>query len=222
MSIHLKTPKIKRFISIKPIQLLSLFALFVLIKSTNAQQRFSAGVKAGISTSQVSGDNYSGYNKAGVIIGGYAQRVINEKWNARFEIMYIQKGSRHNASPDKGDYNYYYLGVNYIEIPLLFQYRQSKFTYEFGPSYAALVNERETLNGYDLTGLRPFNKNELSINIGISYEIYKNLTFNWRLSNSVTPIRAHASGASKWYNPGQLNDVLAFTLNYTFNGTEQK
>jgi hypothetical protein len=85
---------------------LIVFILVFSISGTllNAQQRFNAGIKAGVSTTQVSGDTYSGYNKAGLVGGAFVRGIMNEKWTGQFEIMYIQKGSRHNGNPDKGDY----------------------------------------------------------------------------------------------------------------------
>jgi len=195
----------------------SLFLTFISFE-VSAQQRFNAGIKAGLSTSQVAGDNYSGFDKAGFAGGFFVRGLFNEKWTGQFEIIYIQKGSRHNANPEKGDFNYYYLGLDYIEVPVLFQYHQKKFTYELGPGFSYLMREREFLDWQDLTGMRPFNKNEISINMGISYTIFNNFDINWRYSNSVSSIRDHASGASRWYNPGQTNSVIAFTLTYQFAG----
>ncbi len=194
--------------------------IFILLLSTfiqlKAQQRFKAGIKAGLSTSQVAGDTYSGYNKAGFTGGGFLTATVGEKWTGQFEIIYIQKGSRHNGNPEKGDYTYYFLQLDYMEVPLLLQYRQNKFTYELGTGISFLIKEQEYFNWQNLTGINPFNKNEVDINLGISYTIFNNLGVSWRFSNSITPIRAHASGASRWYNPGQLNNVLAFTLTYRF------
>jgi hypothetical protein len=198
------------------IQITIVFLLALFVVQVQAQQRFRAGIKAGISTSQVSGDTYSGYNKAGFAGGGFVTGTFNEKWTGQFEILYIQKGSRHNGNPDKGDYNYYFLQLDYVEVPLLFQYHQNKFTYEAGPGIGFLVKQQETFNFQNLTGVRPFNKNEVCINLGINYMIFDNLGISWRFSNSVTSIRTHASGARRWYNPGELNDVLAFTLTYRF------
>lgn len=194
--------------------------LWIVSFKTEAQQRFKAGVKAGLSTTQVAGDTYSGYDKAGFAGGVFITGILNEKWTGQFEMIYIQKGSKHNANPEKGDYSSYYLGLNYIEVPVLFQYHQKKFTYELGPGFSYLMKETELLNWQDLTGLRPFTKNEISINLGINYIIFDNLGINWRYTNSVTSIRKHASGASRWYNPGQTNSVLAFTLTYQFLGAK--
>lgn len=200
--------------------MIRIFLLLLLLNSIvctlTAQQRFKAGIKAGLSTSQVAGDTYSGYNKAGFAGGGFLTATVGEKWTGQFEIIYIQKGSRHNGNPDKGDYSYYFLQLDYIDVPLLLQYHQSKFTYELGPGINFLIKEQEFFNWQDLTGIHPFNKNEVDINLGISYQVFNNLGISWRFSNSITPIRAHASGASRWYNPGQMNSVLAFTLTYRF------
>ena len=185
---------------------------------TKAQQRFKAGIKAGLSTSQVDGDTYSGYNKAGFIGGAFIRAQLNEKWTAQFEIVYIQKGAKHNANPEKGNFDYYYLGLNYVEVPVLFQYHQKKFTYELGPGFGYLIKEEELFNFQNLTGIYPFNKSEIGINVGVSYTILTNLDMNWRYSYSITPARPHASGATRWYNPGQMNNVLSFTLMYQFGG----
>lgn len=192
------------------------FIVFLFSSKIQAQQRFKAGVKLGLSTSQVAGDTYSGFHKAGLAGGGYVTGKLNTNWTAQFEIIYIQKGSKHNYNEEAGDFTYYFLQLDYIEVPLLFQFHQKKFTFELGPGFGFLIKEKEYNHVQDLTGYRPFNKNEITLNIGISYIIYKRLGMNWRYTNSVSSIRSHASGASTWNNPGQRNNVITFSLTYTF------
>lgn len=201
----------------KHFKILILFFLITLVNDAWAQKRFIPGLKAGVSTSQVAGDTYSGYNKAGFAGGGSITAQFTEKYAGYFEIIYIQKGSQHNGNQDKGDYSFYFLELDYIEVPLLFQFHQRKFTYEAGPAISFLIREEEYFNFFNLTGANPFNKNEISLNLGLNYSIYKGLGINWRYSYSLTPIRAHASGATRWYNPGQMNNVLTFTLTYKFD-----
>ncbi|OFY84635.1 MAG: hypothetical protein A3F72_01370 [Bacteroidetes bacterium RIFCSPLOWO2_12_FULL_35_15] len=197
--------------------------LFFLIGSeTKAQQRFKAGLKVGLSTSQVAGDTYSGFHQAGFDGGGFVNGKLSEKWTAQFEIIYIQKGSKHRPDPDKGDLSSYFLRLDYVEVPVLFQYHQQKFTFEAGPGFGYLVKVKEVNDYGEITGDRPFFKTEASFNLGISYTIYKNLAMNWRYCNSFLAIRKHASGASRWYNPGQINNVLAFTLTYQFGTNESE
>lgn len=196
-------------------QLLLLFLLT--ITSVNiAQNRFVPGVKLGLSASQVSGDNLAGFNKAGLIGGLTLTTKFNTKWSTQLEMVYIQKGSKAINKPSKGLYEYYLLQLDYIEVPLLLQYHQKKFTFEAGPSFSYLVREKE-YNAYnEITGIRPFNKYEIAINLGVNYVLFDKLEIDWRYSNSISSIRSHLSGASVWYNLGQQNTVMAFTLTYKF------
>ena len=198
------------------------FIFLSIVSKTKAQQRFQAGLKVGLSTTQVAGDTYSGYNKVGFDGGAFVTGKLSEKWSAQFEIIYIQKGSKHNPNPDKGDFSFYLLQLDYIEVPVLLQYHQKKFTFEAGPGFGYLVKERETNDMGDITGIRPFYTTEASFNLGISYTIYKNWGINWKYCNSFLAIRKHASGVSAWYNPGQINNVLAFTLTYQFGNEKSE
>lgn len=195
--------------------------MFISVKM-NAQDRFKAGLKAGISTSQVEGDTYGGFNKAGFAGGATITATLNEKWNAHFEMLFVQKGSKFVGDVNKGDTRFYVMQLNYVEVPILFQYKQKKFTFEAGPGIAYLISGRE----YDFYGIvqnaLPFKKTELSASIGVNYTIYKNLGINWRFTNSLLPIRGFYSGASTWYNPGQRNNVITFTATYTFGSAESE
>ena len=71
------------------------YCLLSIVYSLSAKQ-FKAGVTAGIASSQVDGDTYAGYNKAGIFAGAYVTKRLapESKWSASFEITYIQKGKR--------------------------------------------------------------------------------------------------------------------------------
>jgi Outer membrane protein beta-barrel domain len=197
-------------------QLLLLFLLPITCVSL-AQNRFVAGVKAGLSASQVSGDNLSGFKKAGLVGGLQVTGIFNQKWSAQLEMLYIQKGSKAVGNPAQGDFTFYLLKLDYVEVPVLLQYHQKKFTFEAGPSFGYLVREKEYDAFQEITGIRPFNKPEIGINAGVSYLIFKTIGMNWRYSNSISAIRNYPSGASRWYNLGQQNTVMSFTLTYKFN-----
>lgn len=194
------------------------FAFLLLTLAGAAQKRFNAGLKAGVSTSQVEGDSYSGFNKAGMDGGIYVTGKINDKWTAQMEMIFIQKGSKHNSNPDKDDYTYYYLGLNYIEVPLMVQFHQKKFAFEAGPVFGYLASTKEYNESGDIYSAQPFIKDEIAVATGICWTFYKNFSLDWRYENSVFAIRKFASGESRWYNPGQRNNVLAFTLTYQFGG----
>jgi hypothetical protein len=194
------------------------FCFISMLFSANAQeQRFSAGIKAGLSSSQVSGDELSGFDKAGSIAGLFVNATFTKKWSARFELLYIQKGSKYKAHPELGDTKYYRLQLNYLEVPVAFQYHFKKWVIEAGPGFGYLINNKEETEMGNITVYRPFHKSELSYIAGFDYRIFNNFSVNCRYSNSILSIRSHESGAHTFSNPGQRNSVLELTLNYTFH-----
>ena len=195
--------------------------LFLLLNIIRAQERvFKAGISGGLCSSQVSGDTYSGFNKLGLNGGAFVQMQKSPVWGLRMEINYIQKGSRHIPHPEKFQYDYYLLKLNYMEICLHGLYQSGKFLLMVGPSFCILVNQYEENQFQNLTGIRSFNKYELSADLGLSYPLLSNFSLLWRYSGSITPIRAYVSGGNRtFFDRGQYNSVLCFSLLYRF---EQK
>lgn len=184
-----------------------------------AQKRFSVGVKAGLSTSQVAGDTYGGFHKAGADAGIFVTGKLKEKWTAQMEMIFIQKGSKHNGNPEAGDYTFYNLRLNYLEVPLLFQYHPKKFVFELGPYFGYLISSEEYNQDGKIFNARPFNSLDIGAGFGISYVLHKNFLVNWRYSNSIFAIRAYQP-TRRMDVPGQRNNVLAFTLTYQFGGKD--
>lgn len=193
--------------------LLCLFLTFLSLFSFS--QNFKGGVIAGIATSQVSGDALGGFHKAGLYLGVFTQLPISPISNIKMEMNYIQKGSNNpkiseNLVPD--------ISTSYIEVPISVNYYQNEIMcFEIGLQTAFLLNFSDN----DLYGpipnessVSPFNKVDLGAFIGMSYHLTNNILLNSRISNSILPIRPHASGAIYQLNRGQYNSVLSFTIHY--------
>ena len=174
-------------------------------------QNFGGGLILGLSTSQVSGDNLGGFNKAGLLFGGFIDLQLSKTLKGQMEMTFIQKGSN-NPKMNKNEITD--ISLSYIEIPLVIKYQQSNIiAIETGFETAFLINSYDN----DLSGKiinRPFNITDISIFIGMDYYINPKLILNSRISNSIIPIRAHASGATFQLNKGQYNSVLSFSLHY--------
>ena len=84
-------------------------------------QEFEGGVILGLSTSQVSGDDLAGFNKAGLVFGGFTNRILSNRNSLQLEIVYIQKGSRNPdmINEESENYNKPYINLSYIEVPML-------------------------------------------------------------------------------------------------------
>ena len=188
-------------------------------------QNFNGGFFGGMTASEVSGDNLSGPNKLGFNAGIYTNLKINDHSAIEMEIMYIQKGSKRN--PTLISTYQYRLQLDYVEIPVLYKFSFAKFDkvqylgkikYEAGVSYSRLMRYKEEVNyRLVLPGEMPdYYYNEANLILGFYYPISEKLDFNFRSSNSITPIRPHASGATTWYNWGQYHTHWSLNLNYKF------
>jgi len=211
-----------------------LFTVYCLLFTVLKAQQFKVGLLGGIATSQVDGDTYAGYNKAGFLAGGFVTKKFSpeSKWSASFEITYIQKGSRKVPHPDKGDYSDYKLNLNYAEVPLLLRYNFSaadsskehkmKFALEGGVAIGALVYSKEEIAGGQLSGGTPFQKSDYSIIFGLNYFLTEHIGFNVRTEYSLVPVRKGGTGqyyqnwTYKIFKPGYYNNLLVFSLRYQF------
>jgi len=191
-----------------------ILCIFTFFTFFSFSQNFKGGVIAGVSTSQVSGDALGGFHKAGLYLGVFTELPISPISNIKMEMNYIQKGSN---NPKISENNMPDISISYIEVPISVNYFQNEITsFEVGIQTAFLLNFSDN----DLFGPIPndqsiaFNKVDLGAFIGMNYHLTDNILLNSRISNSILPVRPHASGATYQLNKGQYNSVLSFTLHY--------
>ena len=173
----------------------------------------------GLAATQVAGDSYSGFNKAGPIGGFFVNLAASNRSYIQMELYYIQKGSRKNADAVEGDYDSYLLRLNYIELPLLYQYHLGWFAVEAGPSVAFSMGGYEETNGEDV-GADDFAIATFQIHFGVVFTIAENWKIDIRTNNSLTNLRneTHTGQVRRIFpdNYGQFNDVLQITFAYQF------
>jgi len=187
---------------------------FFIFSNIISAQNFKGGIIGGISTSQVSGDNLAGYNKAGFFIGVFTEIPISSIINMKMEMNFIQKGSKNpkmnqNTIPD--------ISTSYLEIPLSVNYHQNDLlNFETGLQVAFLL----TANDNDIYGSvsseinNPFNKTDIGAFIGMYYHLTEKISLNSRMSNSIFPIRGYNTELNYLFYKGQYNTVLSFTIHY--------
>ena len=196
--------------------LLSTLLLSFGIDFSASAQKFEGGLLAGLSASQVAGDTYSGYDKAGIFAGGYVSLPLSNRLDIRLELDYIQKGSRKNPKPELEDYDSYLMRLGYVEMPLLFRYKVgTKLLAEAGPAMSFLLHSREKFNQVDVN-YHQFKKQNLSIIIGMSYPVTERISAGLRTNNSLISIRKDRVTGDVWrfFDYGQFNDVLVLTFGY--------
>ena len=200
----------------------ALFIFFGFLISNLQAQNFGGGIILGLSTSQVGGDDLAGFNKAGVLAGVFANKSISELLSLQMEMNYIQKGSN---NPDMNDYKSKNVGqadisLNYIEVPILLQYKQNTtLKIEGGIQFANLINGYYNDSYGEITylGTTPFTKNDVGLILAMDYNFWGKLSLNTRISNSILPIGKEDYKHPTTYNStrkGKYNSVLSFAIHY--------
>ncbi|BDS14121.1 porin family protein [Aureispira anguillae] len=195
---------------------LSMIILFVLcgtIQVLTAQKndeegRFTATLVAGINISQIDGDEDGSYSKVGFNGGARGGVRLGERMELCTEILFSQKGSY----VDYIDKLYH---LDYMEVPVLFYYKDWKATDKknrnymrvmigAGFSYSRLLNA--TIKQYgtrlnDVPGfVDPFLKNDFMFMLDANFFFTRNWGLNFRWSRSFitiveSPLRSNISYA---------------------------
>tara|TARA_B100000886_G_scaffold283770_1_gene208107 strand:- start:1015 stop:1608 length:594 start_codon:yes stop_codon:yes gene_type:complete len=173
-------------------------------------QNFKAGLIAGISTSQVSGDQLGGFNKLGIKFGASVNHFINSASRGQLALYYIDKGSNDINS----DFRIY---LSYIETSWCVQKTSKGFIYEGGLIFGVLVDGKTyNIYGYEDIQKNNFNKFDFGAKLAAGVKLKPQLTMFWELSNSIPffPIQDHPGGATYGLNKGKYNSILSFSFRY--------
>jgi len=198
------------------------FLLIIFLMGATAMssfsQRFEGGLLGGLNASQVDGDSYKGYHKAGVVLGGYAQTDISRNLFAAMELKFAQKGSRNVDSLAQYGQVKYIMRLNYAELPVYLGIRTSEKTSVFaGASFGYLISGKE-FNDYGEfppEDQHPFNAFDLEAMLGFRFQITDRLFLDVRGAYSVMPIREKIENADLYYwRDNQFNNVLTTTVLY--------
>jgi hypothetical protein len=199
------------------------FFLFLLLFFTSfslSAQEFHGGVTTGLVGSQVAGDTYSGFGKAGLFLGGYVGWEFTEHSGIQLELTYFQKGSRENPT-EKNDYDFYLFRVGYIELPVLYQYKINRFIVEAGPSLGFTLSYFEENEVEVISNLQGYNKPAavtFQMNVGLRYFITQKFGADIRYNFSLWGIRENPATGDVWrlWTYGQFNDAIVLSIFYQF------
>lgn len=196
--------------------LLSGFVLLCLNYTQIHGQNFRGGLIVGVAATQVDGDTYGGYNKAGPIAGIWVERSTLSDWFYRVGFRYIQKGSyAKNRSIDNPDL--YRMRLNYFDLPLCAGYRfVNGINAVLGLSvgYLSKATEENSLGPFPQEEVSTFKKFEFAAIAGLEYNYSTNWRFGLNFSYSILPVRPYRDNISYRMNKGQYNRILEFVAIY--------
>lgn len=205
--------------SIFKIFIISTIVAFPLFLSA---QNFRGGLRAGISMTQISGDDLSGFHKLGAYAGGFVnwRFIQNDRWSIQPEINFVMKGSSTYLKADKnGNVGpKYVLTMYYVEVPVLAKFRIVKgLEVEFGPTFGVLTHATEKDANGIMNARMPFRWYELCAMGGISYLIKEHYGISLRYVQTLVPVRVCDERHSPYrINKKQFSSEIALSVFYQF------
>ncbi len=174
-----------------------LFLFWMLLTWTTVQaQRFEGGLVGGFNLSQLDGDDLAGFNKIGVVAGGKVGAILSERWQLSLELLFSQQGASRTRSDDPASI-YDKIRLNFVEAPVMINFREWKFHVSAGVSYARLIDfEVIDFTGVDITNLQDFNENIFSLNLGITYYFQESAGFEVRWIRALNDLQAQENASS--------------------------
>jgi hypothetical protein len=188
-----------------------------LITLCSVAQQFNGGVMVGAAATTVAGDRFGGFNKAGLYGGAYVNLSVGESSYLQMELAFFQKGARNKENPDVPDLNQYLLRLNYVELPLVYQYRIAHIRFEAGVSFDFLMHHYEEVN-YQPIETDVWKGMTLNSVFGLKYDLTERTVLSLRTVNSINSARKNqVEGNVRRYSRkhyGAFND--AFLLSFYF------
>lgn len=195
------------------------YIVYLLLINSNEinGQRFNGGVTAGLSMAQIDGDTWSGFNKFGLIAGGFVNTGFNSKIKGQFEVKYVQKGAKTSFNPK--DPNIKRTFYQYLEMPVTVNYsiKRDSFRIEAGILLARLLQKPKYADNFGEWPVKDgYHKFDLGSILGISYAINEHLWFNVRYTYSIFRIRKLEVPLTGWwwYYRGEYHNVLNVSVYY--------
>lgn len=184
---------------------------------------FYGGLVAGMNLTQIDGDNFAGYSRKGLNLGGIVFFKMDEHIAGSIEVLFSQKGSvsKEPQMLAAGYYiNKYGADLVYGEIPVMINYFDDhKNHFGGGLSYGRLgsSNEYITTNPPPSPPFKqedyPFKKGDLNLLLGGSLHVYKGFFFNLRFQYSLLSIRNNIPNITRG---AQYNNMWTIRVMYLF------
>ncbi|MBT4729911.1 MAG: outer membrane beta-barrel protein [Bacteroidetes bacterium] len=183
---------------------------------------FKSGLLMGVNGSQITGDNMVGFDKGGILIGPFVEHEFSDISTLRMELLFSMKGSADAKSKPDPNRNWDLYRVNYLEVPILFDYHvYQKFGLNGGLAVGVNIGEyyidvyKSEYPDFSLA-----KKIEYSYLIGGYYEHNAKMEFFIRYQSSI--INFSTANNTPFFQlwgqrrPGYLNVLASFGLRYYF------
>jgi|GEM_PF-2689027 len=141
-----------------------------------AQAQMGGGILGGVTSSQIDGDSWGGYNFWGHQVGGFVEYSFSEKVGLQLEISQSRRGSR-EAGIGR-------VALSFIDVPVLFRMKRElngrEVAGELGLSGNLLLSGKTGLKPFDFDQTENFRRFSSELHLGAAYYFSPNLGFYGR------------------------------------------
>lgn len=146
-----------------------LLVVAILVAGVAVQAQVKFGVKAGANLSMWGGDDVpdEAKSKFGFHAGALANIPVSSMFSVQPEVLFSNEGAKFEEGGESANYN-----LNYINIPVLFQYNNpSGFYAETGPQIGLLMSAKVKFDGESTDVKELFKGSNFSWAIGAGYKM---------------------------------------------------
>jgi opacity protein-like surface antigen len=138
----------------------------MLISGAASAQHVNIGIKGGVNLYNIHNDNGTKYDmKVGYNIGLLGHIHLGSQFAMQPELVFSTQGAKYKIANTNAELN-----LNYINIPLLFQYMfDNGFRLEAGPQLGFLVSAKSKVGNTSTDIKNNFNAVDIGLGVGMSY-----------------------------------------------------
>ncbi|MEQ8549481.1 MAG: porin family protein [Cyclobacteriaceae bacterium] len=177
---------------------LYLIIAFLITGNSAQAQHANIGIKGGLNGYTIEGDNSGGNDlKLSFNLGLLAHFHLGNQFALQPELVYSGQGTQRKIAGSNVDLN-----LNYVNIPLLFQYMfDNGFRLEAGPQLGILSSAKSVIGNNSIDVKSDYESTDVSIAMGMSYvKPSTGFGFDIRYNYGLTNI--NKSNTSNAYNRG--------------------
>lgn len=197
----------------------TILVLAVVFAAVAAQAQVSFGVKAGANFSTLGGDDYDEVDgkksNTGFHFGGFANIGISDNFAFQPELVYSAKQGMEYRATILGQNYELNVNLNYLNLPLMMQYRTHGFYAEAGPQVGFLLTAKSKAKSGGVTEEEDIKEDlkgiDFGVNLGLGYELKNGLGIGARYNFGMSNIADDDNSDVK-------NRVLSVGLFYKFGG----
>ena len=184
------------------------------IQAQDDPLKFAARVNGGLSTTQVHGDQISGFNKFGYTAGASVDIRRKASSGVQFGMFLTQKGSRRVPDPKNGDYNTWSYRFTYIDLPIIKTWDAQDWWIGAGIQPSILVRGEEDFYGNGFTELSYLEL--LPVDLGAvaaaGWKFNSLISTEVRLSQSLMPISERPDQPVQRWNNFMMNMAIQWMI----------